>query len=245
VFKTVFAMFNPSEFIQFLKKPQYHFIERKETPVICTAIKIYFLSLLFIGLVNSLNITVLKTIFTLPIDASLAVPEPFKNHLWIYFLFVVIYSPIMEEVIFRLPLIFDPVNISLSISTLLALIVHKVSDGIFPIITFLLLFFLIMRLVIIYEFNLFSFWGKNFRYIFYLLCLTFGLVHISNYKFIEISQYFIAPFLVLPQLLLGFLLSYTRLYYKKGFLICIFIHSLMNLISTSVFLFEYSYHISG
>ena len=241
VFNTRFTMFNPSEFIHFLKKPHYEFIERKETNVISTAIKIYLLALLFIGLINSLNITILKTFFTIPIDESLAVPEQLKRHLWAYLLLVVIYSPIMEEVIFRLPLIFEPVNISLSISTLIALIVHKVSDGILPILTFLALFFLITRLAIIYKLNFFSFWNKNFKYIFYLLSLTFGLVHITNYKYVELSQYFMAPILILPQLLLGFLLSYARLYYKKGFLICIFIHCLMNLISTSVFLLDYGH----
>ena len=241
VFNTRFTMFNPSEFIHFLKKPHYEFIERKETNVISTAIKIYLLALLFIGLINSLNITILKTFFTIPIDESLAVPEQLKRHLWAYLLLVVIYSPIMEEVIFRLPLIFEPVNISLSISTLIALIVHKVSDGILPIITFLILFFLINRLALIYKLNFFSFWNKNFKFIFYLLSLTFGLVHMSNYKYTEPSQYFMAPVLILPQLVLGFLLSFTRLYYKKGFLICIFIHCLMNLISTSVFLLDYGH----
>ena len=232
-------MFNPVEFINYLKKPQYESIERKDTHVIITTIKIYLLALLFIGLINSLNLTILKTFFTIPIDESLEVPEPFKRHLWAYLALVVIYSPIMEEVIFRLPLIFDPVNISLSISVLIALIVHKVSNGILPILTFLMLFFLLNRLAIIYKLNFLSFWKKNFKYIFYLLSLTFGLVHISNYKYVVLFLYLMAPILILPQLLLGFLLSYTRLYYKKGFLICILIHCLMNLVSMSVYLLEY------
>lgn len=228
-------MFSPSEFFHFIKNPKYHILERKDTNIVSTALKIYLLSLLFIGLLNSLNLIVLKTFFTLPIDESLAIPEQFKRHLWIYFLMVVIYSPLMEEVIFRLSLNFTPVNISLSISTLTALIIHKVSNGIIPIITFLVLFFLITQVASIYQSNFISFWEKYFKYIFYFFPLTFGLVHISNYKFLEFSQWIMAPILILPQLILGFILSYTRLYFKKGFLICICIHSLMNLITTTFF----------
>jgi membrane protease YdiL (CAAX protease family) len=231
-------MFNPSDFFHYIKNPQYPSFERKETLVISTAIKIYLLAGLFIGLINSLNILLLKTFFTLPIDQSLSVPEPLKRHLWVYFLLVVIYSPIMEEVIFRLTLIFNPVYISLSISSLFALLVHKISDGFVPIVAFVLLFLLITRIAVIYEIKIYSFWNRNFKFIFYLSSLTFGLVHIGNYKYIDTSQYFMAPILILPQLLLGFILSFTRLHYKKGFLICILIHSLMNMISVSVFLLE-------
>ena len=232
-------MFEPSEFFHFLQRPQYQSLERKKTHILGTAIKIYLLTLLFIGLVNLINITILRAFLTLPIDETLEVPVKLKEHLWIYFLLVVIFSPVMEEVIFRLSLIFDPVNIALSISTLIALIVHKVSNGIVSIISFLLLFFLINRLAFVHKLSFFSFWNKNFKYIFYFLSILFGLVHISNYKFVEVTQYFIAPILIFPQLAIGFILSFARLYYKKGFLICIIFHVLMNLISVSIFLLQY------
>ena len=232
-------MFEPSEFFHFLQRPQYQSLERKKTHILGTAIKIYLLTLLFIGLVNLINITILRAFLTLPIDETLEVPVKLKEYLWIYFLLVVIFSPVMEEVIFRLSLIFDPVNIALSISTLIALIVHKVSNGIVSIISFLLLFFLINRLAFVHKLSFFSFWNKNFKYIFYFLSILFGLVHISNYKFVEVTQYFIAPILIFPQLAIGFILSFARLYYKKGFLICIIFHVLMNLISVSIFLLQY------
>lgn len=234
-------MFNPSEFLRFLQRPHYQTLERKETNVLFTAIKIYLLSILIIGLINSFNITILRAFLTLPIDETLEVPASLKEHLWMYILLVVIFSPVMEEVIFRLSLIFDPVNIALSISTLIALIVHKVSNDIISIISFLLLFFLINSLAFFYRLSFISFWDKNFKYIFYFLSISFGLVHIGNYKFIEGYQYFIAPILIFPQLAIGFILSFTRLYYKKGFLICIIIHVFMNMISISIFLLQYSH----
>jgi membrane protease YdiL (CAAX protease family) len=234
-------MFEPSEFFHFLQRPQYQFFERKKAQVLGTAIKIYLLSLLFIGLVSLINTTILRTFLTLPIDETLSVPDNFKEHLWDYFLLVVIFSPIMEEVIFRLSLIFDPIYLSLSLSTLIALIVHKVSNGIISIVSFLLLFFLINRLFFIYKSWFLSFWNKYFQYIFYFLCILFGIVHISNYKCTEVYQYFITPLLVFPQFAIGIILSFTRVYYEKGFLICIIIHILMNLISVSISLIQYSH----
>jgi membrane protease YdiL (CAAX protease family) len=233
-------MFNPADFFQFLSKPQYKDTGRAQTNVLFTAIKIYLLILLLIGLINSLNITILRAFLILPIDETLTVPVQYKEHLWIYFILVGIFAPVLEEVIFRLSLIFDPVYISLSISTLFALIIHKVSNSFLSIITFILLFILVKRLANIYSFKLFSFWTKNFPYIFYFLSVLFGVVHISNYKYTEVNQYLIVPILIFPQLAIGFILSFTRLYYKKGFLICIIIHVLMNLISMSVFLLESS-----
>ena len=122
-------LFEPAEFFHFLKRPHYQILERKKTNIFFTALKIYLLSLLILGLINSLSIILLRTFITLPIDETLVIPDSMKEYLWIYFLLLVIFSPFMEEVIFRLSLIFDPVYLSLSISTPIALIIHKISNG--------------------------------------------------------------------------------------------------------------------
>lgn len=240
VFTEIFTMFDPSEFIRFIKRPQYQSIERRKVHVVAVAIKVYLITLLFIGLINALNIIILRTFFTLPVDETLQIPISFKEHLWSYFILVGIVAPFLEEVIFRLSLIFEPVYFSLSVSTLAALIVHKISNGIISIITLLLFFFLIYRWAFIYKLKYLSFWDKNFKFIFYFLSIMFGLVHIGNYNFIIASQYLMVPVLILPQLAIGFILSFTRLYYQKGFLICIIVHILMNLVTVGVSLLQYS-----
>jgi hypothetical protein len=103
----------------------------------------------------------------------------------------------------------------------------------------ILFFFLIYRLTTIYKTSLILFWYKNFKYIFYALPVMFGLLHIFNYKYIETSQYLIAPIMVFPQLATGFILSFTRLYYKKGFLICILFHVFMNMVGVTISLHQY------
>jgi len=233
-------MFEPSEFFQFLQNPHYQGVVKKETNVLITALKIYFLSLLILGLINSLNILILNKFLTLPIDKSLSIPLLLEDKLWIYFIIVVILSPIIEEVIFRLSLIFNPIYFALSVSLTIALIVHKISNNIYSLSSFFLFFFLTRRLTEIYKSSFNSFWIKNFKYIFYFLSILFGLVHLSNYEYSGLLQYIIAPVLIFPQLCLGFILSFTRIYYEKGFLICVIFHVLMNLISVSIFLLQNS-----
>jgi membrane protease YdiL (CAAX protease family) len=232
-------MFEPSEFFHFLQRPQYPFLKRKKTHILRTSLKIYFITLLFVGLVNLLILIILKAFLTLPIDRTLEIPVKLREHLWNYFFLVVFLAPVIEEIIFRLSLVFNPFNISLSLATLFGLLVNKVSDVIIAITVFFILLFILYRLAIIYRTSLISFWNKKFIYIFYCLPIIFGLVHLNNYMFVDLSQYLIAPLLILPQLALGFILSFTRLYFEKGFLICILIHVLMNMISVFIYLLQY------
>jgi membrane protease YdiL (CAAX protease family) len=238
VYYICFMMFDLSGFFDFLRRPHYQIIDRIRVNTFITAVKIYLVSIVIIGLINSFNIAVLRAFLTLPIDKSLTVPDSLKENLWIYFLLVVIISPIMEEVIFRLSLFFDPVYLALSFSTLSALIVNKVTNEILALITFIFVFILVNRLAYIFKRTFHSFWNKNFKYIFYFLSILFGLVHITNYNFTESSQYFVVIILIIPQLAIGLILSYTRVYYAKGFLICILFHIIMNLVSTSFYLIK-------
>jgi uncharacterized protein len=232
-------MFSPLEFFHFLRSPKYPVNERKETHVLKTTLKIYLLSLLSIGLVNLIITIMVRLFLTLPIDETFDVPDKFKNHLWVYFLLVVVVSPVVEEILFRLSLIFNPVNISLSVSLIIAFIINRFSNHLVAIISLIMVFFLIFKLTTIYKLNLISFWKKKFKFIFYFLPISFGLVHMTNYKYTESYQYLLVPLIVFPQLAIGFILSFTRLYYKKGFMIGIFIHITMNLISFSGFLLQY------
>jgi membrane protease YdiL (CAAX protease family) len=234
-------MFTLSEFLNFLRNPHYPVSERKTTPILKTTLKIYLLSILFIGLVNFINITILNAFLTLPIDETFDIPDRLKNHLWFYFLIIAIFSPVIEEIIFRLSLIFSPRNIALSVSVMIALIIKKFSNLFISGISFALLFILIYRLTTFYKLNLISFWSRNIKYIFYFLAISFGLLHMANYKYSEISQYIIGPILVFPQLAIGFILSFTRLYYKKGFQIGILTHVIMNMLTISLFLHSYSH----
>jgi hypothetical protein len=113
---------------------------------------------------------------------------------------------------------------------------HIFGNDLISIVIFFILFLLLHRLVSAYKQNLISFWNKNFIYVFYSMCLIFGLGHMGNYKYTTDIQYLIAPLLVLPQFIIGLILAFTRLYYQKGFLIAILVHVMINSISVSLYL---------
>jgi hypothetical protein len=229
-------MFSPSEFFLFLRKPQYPGIEREETHIFGTVVKIYFAMLLFVGLFGTINIFILKAFITLPVDDSMEIPIYLKDKIWLYFSMVGMIVPVLEEIIFRLALLFNPINLSLSLSTIIALQSHRIFNYLITVVIFIILFLLIHRLVSAYKQNLISFWNKNFIYVFYSMCILFGLGHMGNYRYTNDIQYLIAPLLVLPQFIIGLVLAFTRLYYQKGFLMSILIHVMMNSITVSIYL---------
>jgi len=231
-------MFSPTDFFKYLKRPTYLSYERKETNVVLSALQIYLLFILFVGLINSLSITILKTFVNIPIDKTLDIPEFLKSHLFIYFLFLGIYTPFMEEIVFRLPLVYSSTNVALSLATLTALIAHKIIGGFMPIIIFLGLFFIIFKCAQFYNKLLLTFWHRYYSIVFYFLSLSFGFAHITNYTYTVTSQFFIAPILVFPQIALGLVLSFSRIYYRRGFLISIVIHCFLNMVSVLIYILQ-------
>jgi hypothetical protein len=228
-------MFTPLEFVRFLKNPHLPH-ERRETNLFGTAILIYLYTFFFIGLIGVGIRSLLELFFTLPADETLVIPPRYIDHLWIYFILISIILPVLEELMFRLSLIFKPIHLTISVSILTSLCVHTIANEIITMIVFLLLFLMIYHVSTVYKLYLISFWNRNFKFLFYGLSIFFGLVHITNYTFTMGYQYLISPFLVFPQIAVGFILSFTRIFYKKGFLIGILYHVTLNTISFS-FLF--------
>jgi hypothetical protein len=56
-----------------------------------------------------------------------------------------------------------------------------------------------------------NFWFKNYTIFFYLFIVAFGLVHITNYKDESLGIILIAPILILPQIIGGTIISYLRM----------------------------------
>lgn len=69
--------------------------------------------------------------------------------------------------------------------------------------------------------------SKYFPAIFYILTLTFGIVHISNFE-LSTKVWLLSPLLVAPQIGVGFLLGFIRV--KFGLVWSMSMHALYNLI---------------
>lgn len=83
-----------------------------------------------------------------------------------------------------------------------------------------------------------NFWFKYYTVFFYLFIIAFGLVHISNYKDESLGILLLAPILVLPQLIVGTILSYLRM--KLGFIWGFLNHALFN---CTLFLFAFFFNV--
>lgn len=63
---------------------------------------------------------------------------------------------------------------------------------------------------------------------YYVSALLFGFIHLTNYT--TLSAWWYAPFLILPQLIGGFLFGYARI--RLGFWYAVLAHTLGNLLFT-------------
>jgi membrane protease YdiL (CAAX protease family) len=72
---------------------------------------------------------------------------------------------------------------------------------------------------------LFRKYTKGFKYVFYIIVLIFGFIHLSNFK-ISTTILIVSPLLVAPQIIAGLLLGYIRV--RLGLLYSILLHALFN-----------------
>ena len=162
-------------------------------------------------------------------------PKPEVNSIFI-FLIITVLGPLFEEILCRLNLKISKVNIAAFVSVLITFIIKLlfVREIKFQ---FYLYFGTLLFFVLIYYFlNLNNFplqkiekyWKSNFKYIFHLSAITFGILHLNNFEAIYWWMIVISPFLMSPYIALGYVLGYIRM--KYGFTYGWLIHSTINFI---------------
>lgn len=67
----------------------------------------------------------------------------------------------------------------------------------------------------------------SFKYLYWASCLGFGILHVSNFFPLELKVFWVYPFLIMPQLTVGFILGFSRI--KYGFFFSLLLHCLINL----------------
>ena len=105
--------------------------------------------------------------------------------------------PVIEELIFRLPLKISKVNITVPLSIVLFLVTYKLNIYIAIILTIILVLFLIIFLKTQKGLNILSrmdsFFSKYFHVVFYLQAILFGFLHLSNYS-LNYKYFYLFPF---------------------------------------------------
>jgi hypothetical protein len=150
-----------------------------------------------------------------------------------------LFYPIVEELIFRLPLRSSKFNLVISFSILIFLLVFKrlVSNFYLAISLSLILYFslsLFLQKDSFHLIKLINFFTLKFRLVFYFQALLFGFLHLTNYN-IEIKYFYIFPLLIMDYIFSGCFWGYLRVRYANGIYLCIVSHILINSIYCVLF----------
>lgn len=149
--------------------------------------------------------------------------------------------PVYEEITFRLSLKFKPIYLALTSGTFIYYILTKavfksrislVDDTFLYRISIGILFIIITYTIIRREKvkkSLDRFWKKNFRFIYYLSCVSFAWLHIFNFE-LTMTNLLLLPIITLPQLFSATIAGYTRIAF--GFKYPLFTHMATNILFT-------------
>ncbi|SDT25545.1 CAAX protease self-immunity [Mucilaginibacter mallensis] len=152
------------------------------------------------------------------------------------FLLVLLIMPIVEEVIFRLHLIYNWHNVVISLTVILlyALISFYKLNYTFNVSLVLFLFCglgALLATVVLHDTKQLGQWP------FVISAVLFGFAHLGNYGTLHISIFYFYIFLVLPQIFAGLILGYIRV--NMGIVYAILMHILIDV---PVMLVQFSKH---
>jgi hypothetical protein len=154
---------------------------------------------------------------------------------WESMVFVCLLGPLLEETVFRLPLSFKRIHVAWSLA--LAIFVggstlFKQSTIAAPLtIAAAISVWLIIRYLIPYGFGQQR--SPYKRYFVVASIVIFGLMHVSNYSPLQWPIIFIYPIYVLPQVCMGWGITYVR--FKNGFFWAVGLHCLINTVAMLLF----------
>jgi hypothetical protein len=156
---------------------------------------------------------------------------------------LIILLSIIEELIFRLPLRYTAINLNIAalLFALFAIRSLLFRFGIFGFVTFTerwlwsaVLALLIASVVFVLlrtqpvKRIISRIWLHHFRSVLYFSCVAFGLAHVYNFTSITVASLLLAPRLVLPQVISGFIFAFARM--RLGMIWCIVLHTAHNVL---------------
>nr|WP_155210600.1 CPBP family intramembrane metalloprotease [Fulvivirga aurantia] len=151
--------------------------------------------------------------------------------------------PLVEEIAFRLSLVFNAIYFSLSTSVLsyyfftkviFATKISAVDESFVTRVGISLaigsLLFVLLKTTKL-QHHISRFWSCNFRYIYYASSLIFAWMHISKYE-VNLLHILLLPIFTFPQLMSGIIYGYTRVAF--GFKYPLFVHCSLNTVALSL-----------
>lgn len=217
---------------QFIRRPiNEPSVEKSTKHKIYDTIGLFFIKLVFSILIASL----LQLVYEPENQTSVSMSERFGP----FGLLLVggIILPIFEEITFRLSLKFRPIYLALSFGTFTYYITTKavfqsrlsmVDDTFWYRVTAG-----VIILLIVYAISsrrsmrqaLQQFWKIEFKWIYYLSCISFAWLHIFNFE-LNLTNLLLLPIITLPQLFSATIAGYTRVAF--GFKYPVLLHMITN-----------------
>jgi membrane protease YdiL (CAAX protease family) len=193
----------------------------------------FLFTYLFLAIPISVPFIILNTFDLIPEHISQTQDASLK-----YILSVIIFAPIIEELTFRLLLIPKYKYISFSLSLTIIAICKSIwgtNEGYEWYLLALPAYGLAYYIFRDKPFNT----TKPVRFLVHISVIIFAFMHIFNFIELEVWMYFIFPILTAPQILMGYILSFTRL--KYGFLYGVLLHMLINFTLSLPLIIKYIY----
>lgn len=150
----------------------------------------------------------------------------------VHILKITLIFPIIEELIFRLPLKISKINLASSFSLAMFLVLNKwCFSHIYLALSFSLVLFLSLYIWIrkkpSFLNKLTHFFTNNFGMVFYFQALIFGFLHLTNY-IVDFRYFYLFPFIVISYISKGCFFGYLRVRFNYGIYLCIASHMVVN-----------------
>lgn len=211
------------DFILFLKQPGFR--EQHEILSISSFFKLIWKSFLILFVID-----IVAGIISSPFRYFDLFPQQkVFNHSLSNILKISLLMPVIEEFIFRLSLKINKINLSVTLSCVLFLLINRLDIYLAVSLSIILFVFLLVLFnsepALITKAD--SYLDRHLNLFFYSQAVIFGLLHLFNYN-LDIHLFFLFPFFVVGQILTGCFLGYLRLKYTNGIFLCISTHIFIN-----------------
>ena len=220
-------MFHFRDFIIFLKNPSPgNQFDIKSISSFLKLVWISFLIILAIDIITGIFISSPLRYFNLYPSLRSINPSPF------YILKISLLLPIIEELVFRLPLQISKVNFATTLCIIIFLFLYKLGIlNIYLAISLSIILFFFLYLGIKKEYNILNslsiFFTKYFREVFYFQALIFGFLHLANYN-VDFKYFYLFPLFLISYISSGCFWGYIRVRYSFGIYVCITSHIVVN-----------------
>ncbi|GAB3656649.1 hypothetical protein GCM10028791_28620 [Echinicola sediminis] len=212
-------------------------VPQKSHNVTDTIVSLYLVYFVFV---------LLYAIFLKSLDAYVGIPKHrafagLEGKSWYYVLLIgVVIVPIVEELVFRLILVPTKRNVLLSTFFISFFFINHLSghgkytldkDSILIISACLII--TVVTVKVVDKFGLLVPKGTHRNYLLFYSIVIFGLVHVGNLRLDALHHYLLFPVILLPQILLGLILSYLRCEFSLGK--AMLFHGMVNLFPALIF----------